>query len=516
MSANIIGRAPQSTQMPFKHKLLVGISLTALLVGATSLPILPHPPAHAETPLAAAKPGAPGFADLVARVKPAVVSVQVKMKPDGNIAMMSEGSDPFNGQDPFAGTPFENFFKKFGAPHSQRPGHDGNGGSDGSGALAQAVGSGFIISDDGYIVTNNHVVAGAVDVKVVTDEGKTLNAKIIGADQKTDLALLKVDVSSKLPYVALASTKPRIGDWVVAMGNPFGLGGTVTAGIVSAEGRDIGSGPYDDFIQIDAPVNKGNSGGPTFNLDGEVIGVNTAIFSPSGGSVGIAFDIPSTTVETVVADLKANGHVDRAWLGVEIQPVTADIADSMGLTVAKGALVSKPEADSPAAKAGLKAGDVIAKVDGKDVEDARDLARRIGSMHPGETVNIGYIRDGKAESLSLKLGAPKDTASAAAAGPVGGGDQLSSLGMAVAPASNAGEAGDSGVVITEIDPNGAAAAAGLAQGDVVLSIGGRDVASAGDVEKTLSALQSAGKKRALALVRHGDEQHFVPLPTSVG
>jgi serine protease Do len=316
--------------------------------------------------------------------------------------------------------------------------------------------------------------------------------------------------------VSLAAEKPRIGDWVIAMGNPFGLGGTVTAGIVSAEGRDIGAGPYDDFIQIDAPVNKGNSGGPTFNLDGEVIGVNTAIFSPSGGSVGIAFDIPAQTVEAVVAELKRSGKVERAWLGVEIQPVTAEIAESLGLATPKGALVAKLQPESPATKAGLKSGDVIIKVDGKAVEDTRDLVRRIGALRPNTKVELGCIREGKTLTVSVGLGEMKDDTAKDLPSEPGDASTLGALGLSVAPAASVDGAGDQGVVVTDLDPSGAAATAGLTQGDVILSVAGHDVASAADIGSALKQSKEAGKTRALALVRHGDEQHFVPLPVAVG
>jgi serine protease Do len=239
----------------------------------------------------------------------------------------------------------ERFFRRFGGPDGI-PGLKGGG----RGRVVQGQGSGFFISADGFAVTNNHVVDGADKVEVTTDDGKTYTAKVIGTDQRTDLALIKVEGSSNFPFAKLADAKPRIGDWVLAVGNPFGLGGTVTAGIVSASGRDIGNGPYDDFIQIDAPVNKGNSGGPAFDTNGEVMGVNTAIYSPSGGSVGIAFSIPASTVKTVVAQLKDKGSVSRGWIGVQIQPVTSDIADSLGMKKAEGALVAEPQANGPAAR----------------------------------------------------------------------------------------------------------------------------------------------------------------------
>ena len=235
--------------------------------------------------------------------------------------------------------------------------------------MGMAQGSGFFISSDGYIVTNNHVVEHAKDVTITTTDGKTVAARVVGTDPKTDLALLKVKEGSDYPYVSFASQEPRVGDWVIAVGNPFGLGGTVTAGIVSARGRDIGAGPYDDFLQIDAPVNHGNSGGPSFNAQGEVVGVNTAIFSPSGGSVGIGFAVASDVAKGVVQQLKDNGKVARGWLGVQIQPVTQDIADSLSLKDAKGAIVAKVEKDSPAAAAGLKDGDVVASVNGELVAD---------------------------------------------------------------------------------------------------------------------------------------------------
>ena len=330
-----------------------------------------------------------GFADIVEKVKPAVISVRVKMERPAN----SNLNDNDEQEIPWPpGSPFERFFRRFGMPNSpSRP------------EVITGQGSGFFISGDGYAVTNNHVVQNAESVKVTTDDGKSYNAKVIGTDPRTDLALIKVD-GNNFPYVKLADTTPRVGDWVLAVGNPFGLGGTVTAGIVSARGRDIGAGPYDDFIQIDAPVNKGNSGGPTFDVDGNVIGVNTAIYSPSGGSVGIAFAIPADTVKNVVTQLREKGSVTRGWIGVQIQPVTPDIADSMGLKQATGALVAEPQADSPAVKAGIQSGDVITSVNGKPVRDARQLARRIGTMSPGTSVTLDLIHNGQQKTVTLTLG----------------------------------------------------------------------------------------------------------------
>jgi serine protease Do len=490
-------------------RLASGGSVLALAVavglgaGGLSFPSL----AQADTAIELAAPvaGGPNFADLVERVRPAVVSVRVKIDGGGDIAQVFGDQGQGGDQNPFEGTPFEKFFKKFGK------GKPGDKGGREHGPLAQAQGSGFFVSADGYIVTNNHVVDSAVEVEIVTDDDKTMTAKVIGTDPKTDLALIKVETSEH-PYLKLAKSKPRIGEWVVAVGNPFGLGGTVTAGIVSAEGRDIGSGPYDDFIQIDAPVNKGNSGGPTFNLKGEVIGVNTAIFSPSGGSVGIAFDIPSTTVAQIIPQLKDGGKVDRAWLGVQIQPVTSDIAESIGLQVAKGALIAQPQADSPGAKAGLKAGDVITEVNSDEIADARDLARKIGNMKPGTTVKLSVYRDGKTEAVSVTLGELKDAKTQKASLKPEKADQLSALGLELMPANSVDGAGDEGVAVTGVDGSGKGADLGFAVGDVILKVGGKSVATPKDLTAAMADLKSSGKKSALYLVKRNDEQRFVLVP----
>jgi serine protease Do len=438
-----------------------------------------------------------GFADIVEKVKPAVISVRVKMEEVAE-------SGPSNDELPFPpGSPFERFFKRFGMPKNGQGGHE----------FVTGQGSGFFITANGYAVTNNHVVQNAQNVQVATDDGKTYFAKVIGTDQRTDLALIKVD-GSDFPYVKLADHTPRVGDWVLAVGNPFGLGGTVTAGIVSARGRDIGAGPYDDFIQIDAPVNKGNSGGPTFDVDGNVIGVNTAIFSPSGGSVGIAFAIPSETVKSVVAQLRDKGSVARGWIGVQIQPVTADIADSLGLKKAVGALVSEPQANSPAATAGIASGDVITTLDGTEVRDARELARKIGTMAPGTSVKLGLIHDGQEKTVTLTLGTlpnEKQAANQQKDHEVPDSD-VPKLGLTLAPGSKA----DGGVIVTAVDPSGVAADRGFQVGDVILDVSGKTVANPADVRRQIADARKEGKHTLLFRVKSNAGTRFVALPLGDG
>jgi serine protease Do len=380
-------------------------------------------------------------------------------------------------------------------------------------------GSGFFISSDGYAVTNNHVVEGADKVEVTTDAGKTYTAKVIGTDQRTDVALIKVEGGSDFPFAKLSEGKARIGDWVLAVGNPFGLGGTVTAGIVSASGRDIGSGPYDDFIQIDAPVNKGNSGGPAFNMQGEVVGVNTAIYSPSGGSVGIAFAIPASTVKTVIAQLKDKGTVSRGWIGVQIQPVTQDIADSMGLKQTEGALVAEPQKDGPAAKAGINSGDIITAVNGQSIKDARELARVIGGLAPGSAVKLDMLRNGKSKVVNLTLGQLPNAREAKAdidTDSKGSTMEVPRLGMTVAPADKVDGAGKNGVVVTNVDPKSAAADRGFKKGDVILEVAGKSVATPTDVREAIEAARTDKKNSVLMRLRSGDASRYVAVPLANG
>jgi len=458
------------------------------------------PPAFATPAHAAETSGQQpaGFADLVAKVKPAVVSVRVKMEQPANSSMNEDGERAVPpGMD--------RFFQQFGfgdngrqIPQQRR--------------VVTGEGSGFFISPDGYAVTNNHVVDHAKSVQVTADDGAVYTAKVIGTDQKTDLALIKVDGKKDFAFVKFGDVPPRVGDWVVAVGNPFGLGGTVTAGIVSARGRDIGAGPYDDYIQIDAPINKGNSGGPAFNQNGDVIGVNTAIYSPSGGSVGIGFDIPAETAKMVIAQLKDKGSVTRGWIGVQVQPVTQDIADSLGLKQARGAIVDEPQPDSPAAKAGIQAGDVITAVNGTEVKDSRDLARKISETAPGTSVKLDVMRQGSRKSFDVTLGKLPDQQRQAKADRGSETKSTAYLGVQVAPASEVEGAGSKGVVVTDIDPDGVAAEHGIKAGDVILNIGGQDVADAREVRNALSAAKQHGKKDVLMRVKSADAMRFIAMP----
>src|SRR6185437_132656 len=426
---------------------------------------------------------------------PAVISVRVKVD-CGTTGSADEQIPPGLRQ----------FFRRFGMPDLPQGTPNGR-------HVVMGQGSGFFISADGYAVTNNHVVEKAESVQITTDDGKTHKAKVIGTDPRTDLALIKVE-DGPFPFVKLSDKTPRIGDWVLAVGNPFGLGGTVTAGIVSARGRDIGASAYDDFIQIDAPVNKGNSGGPTFDTDGNVIGVNTAIFSPSGGSVGIAFAIPADTVNSVVNQLKEHGSVTRGWIGVQIQPVTQDIADSLGLKKAEGALVAEPQADSPAKKAGIEAGDVITAVDSKQVKDARDLAKRIGALAPKTSVKLTILHNGSEKTVTLTLGELPNNKEARAdtVTPDNSTADLAKLGLTLAPAARVAGAGSQGVVVTGIDSSGVAADHGFSTGDVILEVAGKSVSTPSEVRSVIASARTEGKRTVLLRVKSGENTRFVALP----
>jgi serine protease Do len=340
---------------------------------------------------------------------------------------------------------------------------------------------------------------------------------VVGTDAKSDLAVLKVNGSGDFTFVKLAAEAPRVGDWVLAMGNPYGLGGTVTAGIVSASGRDIGSGPYDDYLQIDAPVNKGNSGGPSFNMQGEVVGINTAIYSPSGGSVGIAFDIPARTAKMVADQLMTKGVVTRGWVGVMVQPVTADIADSLGLKESKGALIAQVQSGSPAAKAGLESGDVVVALGSTEIKDARDLARKVAEVNPGKTLEMHIKRGGEDRSISVTAAAyPKDEGKVAQSDNSGTRQGEPKLGLYLAPAGEVEGAGSHGVVVMGVDPQSPAATKGVQQGDVILDAGGKAVSAPGDVSAAVNAAKESGKRALLLHLKTAQGSRYVALPLGQG
>ncbi|WP_242221471.1 Do family serine endopeptidase [Shinella zoogloeoides] len=468
-------------------------------------------------------PQVTSFADVVQAVSPAVVSVRVQsdVKPvsdDGGL-FGDRGFDELPDDHPL-----KRFFRDFGGQDEAHGDRDQDRRfSDRRGRKPHlrptAQGSGFFISEDGYIVTNNHVVSDGSAFTVVMNDGTELNATLVGKDSRTDLAVLKVAEKDqrKFTYVSFADdSQIRVGDWVVAVGNPFGLGGTVTAGIISARGRDIGSGPYDDYLQVDAAVNRGNSGGPTFNLNGQVVGINTAIFSPSGGNVGIAFAIPASVAKGVVADLMKDGKVDRGWLGVQIQPVTRDIADSLGLADAAGALVVEPQTDSPGAKAGIKKGDVITALEGEPIKDPRDLARRVADIAPGKKVEVAIWRNGKSENVSVEIGTlagEKIDASAngdkATSSEETSEQALADLGISVTP-------GDDGLTVSAVDPDSDASDRGLKQGDRITSVNNQAVKSADEVLKVIESARKDGRSKALFQVETKDGSRFLALPIDQG
>ncbi|MFC3704604.1 Do family serine endopeptidase [Devosia honganensis] len=449
-----------------------------------------------------------GFADLVDAVKPAVVSILVEAEAPGRNTVQRGGRNfdfEFNFPDLPEGHPFRDFFDQFNGP-------GGQGGRGGEARPRQflAAGSGFIISEDGYVVTNNHVVEDATKVTVISEDGSEQVAEIVGTDERTDLAVLKIE-GENLPFVTFEDEPSRVGDWVVAVGNPFGLGGTVTVGVISGAGRDIGGSSYGDFLQIDAAVNTGNSGGPAFNTNGQVVGVNTAIYSPNGGNVGIAFAIPAHTVKQIVGQLIEKGSVTRGYLGVSIQDVSKDIADSVGLPAARGAIVREPTEDGPAGAAGVRSGDIILKVDGDEISDALDLSRTIAGKAPDSTVELTLWRDGAETTLSVTLqqlseeaAATPDTPTPPQALP----EAATSLGLTLVPNGD----GSGGLLIQSVDPDSAAAQRGLATGDVILEVDNQQVSAAGDFDQAIAAVKDRGLNTVLLKVARNGEARFVGLP----
>ncbi len=459
---------------------------------------------------AAAHSGPPGFADLAEKLLPAVVNISTTQTVSAHEDMPDLPPDL---QLP-PGSPFEEFFKDFMEKHK------------GEKHKATSLGSGFIIDPSGFIVTNYHVVQDADEITVILQDDTNLSAKVIGKDKKTDLALLKVESKKPLPAVNWGdSDKVRVGDWVIAIGDPYGLGGTVTAGIISARARDINSGPYDEYLQTDAPINRGNSGGPMFDMDGDVVGVNTAIFSPSGGSIGIGFAIPSSLAKNVIDQLRDHGHIQRGWLGVRIQMVTQDIADSLGLDKAKGALVSSVTPEGPAAEGGLQSGDVILTFDGKDVPEMRRLPLMVAETEVGKTVDMGVFRKGANVTLKIKIGElsakeEPETATEDQGQPktpaVPETEKLEYLGMSIAPLSDSlrtkyeVKKDVNGVIVTAITPDGIAAEQGLEVGDVVSEAAQQDVKNVGDLAEQVKEAKKDSKP-LLLLVNRKDDLRFVAI-----
>lgn len=450
------------------------------------------------------------FADLAERLSPAVVNISTTQTlPQSNDSLQMPEFPP--------GSPFEELFKDF---------LERNGQGSGPPRKVNSLGSGFVIDPKGIIVTNNHVIEGAEVITVNFTDGRSLQAELVGKDDKVDLAVLRVKSDKPLPYVSFGdSDKARVGDWVLAIGNPFGLGGSVSAGIVSARNRDINAGPYDDFIQTDAAINRGNSGGPLFNMDGEVVGINTAIISPSGGSIGIGFSVPSQVAKPVVDQLIEFGETRRGWLGVRIQSVTDDMAEALGLDKPVGALVAGVTDKGPAGEAGLKTGDVITKFDGHDVPEMRTLPRLVASTQIGKTVDVDVIRDGKQKTFRVKVGKLESESEEASAVEPGesvtpnqaekGIDTLGLTLTALTPDARSRyqiPTDTRGVLISAVDPKGPSADKGLQPGDVIVEVALEPVSSPEDVSKRVKAVKQSGKKSVLLLLSRQGNIEFVPIP----
>ena len=472
---------------------LVAAAVSAAIVGAVAV-TEPWNPANATAGAEVVMTTMQGgFADLVNEVRPAVVNIQVTR------AIRPATHSRMKWRRPGMELP-EMFRHLWPMPGSAMPGMP----------RAEGVGSGFIVDASGLIVTSHHVVKGAESVTVTLQDGRALEARVVGIDPKTDLALLEVDAGGSLPVVEFGdSDRTRVGDWVVAVGNPFGLGGTVTAGIVSGRGRDIGSGPYDDYLQLDAPINRGSSGGPLFDRSGRVVGVNTAIFSPTGGNVGIGFAIPANVAKPVIESLRTDGKVDRGWLGVRIQRIGETMAEALGLEEPKGALVASVMPDGPAASAGLRPGDVILSFAGEPLDTMKDLPRIVADFESGTEVDIEVWRDGARETLGATIGAQERDTLAMAATANGDGAKL---GVMLAPRDEPGKAG---VTIAEVAPGSPAARNGLRPGDVIVQAGNSMVSIPDDVAGAVRAAAS-GDKPVLLLVERGDHRRYVAIELDRG
>ncbi|PZM11572.1 DegQ family serine endoprotease [Rhizobium tubonense] len=480
----------------------------AFIIGAASLPFALDTSSANAAPDAVAGVVAPNgsFASVVSADKPAVVTITTTMK--ASSATADDGDSPLDEQ-------FRQFFQNQGRMPQQAP--EGR-----SSQHAKALGSGFVISADGVIVTNNHVIDGASEIKVTLDDGTELPAKLLGADAKSDLAVIKVQSPKPLATIAWGdSDKLKLGDQILAIGNPFGIGTTVTAGIVSARGRDLHSGPYDDFIQIDAPINHGNSGGPLVDNSGNVVGINTAIYSPNGGSVGVGFAIPSDQAKAIVAKLEKNGSIDHGYLGVQIQPVTSDIADAVGLTRPEGALVAEVSDGTPAANAGVKSGDIITGLGDQTIKAPKDLSRVVADLSPGTKESLAVWRDGKTVDLSVTVGGnDTDQKQAATEGQDGQSHQANQPSIGIGLADLTPDARQSlnlpksvtGAIVASVNPDKPAASAGIQAGDIIVSVNQQPTKSAKDVQTAVAQAGKAGRKSVLLLVERAGTKTFVAVP----
>jgi serine protease Do len=488
---------------------------TPIILGNDSALASALPPASVPSVSGIVAP-AGSFASIVIADKPAVVTITTMMKPE---SVATESPSPSDGNAPFE-EQFRQFFGPNGIPvPNQTP-------QQRQSQRAQALGSGFVISTDGYIVTNNHVIDKALYIKITLDDGTELPARLIGADAKSDLAVLKVEAKKPLSIITWGDSDTlKLGDQILAIGNPFGIGTTVTAGIVSARGRDLHSGPYDDFIQIDAPINHGNSGGPLVDHDGNVVGINTAIYSPNGGSVGVGFAIPSDQAKLIVSKLMEDGSIQHGFIGVQIQPVSDDIASAIGLAKPEGALVSHVDADTPAGKAGIETGDVITALGGNTISSPHDLSRMVADLAPGAREDLTVWRQGQLTTLHLTIGENDQDRQQASAverksGPAAQKVPTIGIGLAditadVRQALNLSTQ-EKGAVIASVAPNKPAAEAGLQPGDIIVSINQHAVQSADDAMLAVANAAKAGRKVVLLLIDRGDEQSFVTVPFSIG
>ncbi len=491
--------------MNTKHTFLKLFTTTALICGCVSVPTL-YADGNSEPVTKDFQPAdiSNGFADLVETIQPAVVGISVK----GGVVPTS-GKQQFQNQPP----EFEQYFKRFFGGNFNLPGNEQMHPAPRN---RSGVGSGFIIDATGLVVTNYHVVKDAQEINVVLSDGSTVEAQLKGADPKTDLALLQISENDEYPFVEFGdSSQAEIGDWVVAVGNPFGLGGTTTKGIISARGRNIGMGPLDDFIQIDAPINKGNSGGPLFNMQGEVIGVNSAIYSPNGGSVGIGFAIPSSMAQTIVSQIRENGKVEHGFIGVNIQTVTEDIADAFGLDNTHGALVTQVSEKSPAAEAKLESGDIILRFNDQKIEQMRELPRIVAMVPSGEKVDVVIWRDNKEKTLKLTVGSQNQ------AQPIASLDldsEAGKLGMNLQNLDDNTRSklglkdNENGVVVSQIEKDSQVADQGISQGDIIKKVGKEEVSAPAEVNAAIKKARKSDKSSVLILVQKGDNLRYVAIP----